>query len=155
MYQYALGLYWICTWYVLGKTKKRMRITFGFELWILCIAFCALYCCATSIHSMVLSLVVNSRYIYTIKSILASHSTFWLVSDVRRKSSHARPWRHWSGHQLEFPGYPFWLSKRRPLKAQFDCETLLASGIQAGTDCRPTAAPAAAALPWVTLIRPG
>ena len=44
-----------------------------------------------------------------------------------------RPWR-----QLEFPGNPFWLSKRRTLKAQFGCETLLASGDQAGTDCRPS-----------------
>ncbi len=52
------------------------------------------------------------------------------------------PWRHWSraGHQLEFPGYPFWLSKRlrRTLKAQVGCETLLASGVQAGTDCQPS-----------------
>ena len=55
-----------------------------------------------------------------------------------------RLWR-----QLEFPGNPFWLSKRRTLKAQFGCETLLASGNQAGTDYRPSRCCGQAKLePW-------
>ena len=33
---------------------------------------------------------------------------------------------------------PCWLSKRRTLKARVGCETLLASGVQAGTDCHPS-----------------
>jgi hypothetical protein len=122
-----------------------MRKTFRFELWISCIASCALYNYATCVHSMVISMV-NTLYIApeTYTSVAR-----YLLAGVRRWARVQQrplllPWRpsHWSGlgHQLEFPGYPFWLSKRlrRTLKAQVGCETLLASGVQAGTDCQPS-----------------
>ena len=60
--------------------------------------------------------------------------TWRLVSDVLRGSRRAPG----SGHQLEFPGLgcPFWLCNRLSLNAQVGCETLPASGVEAGTDCR-------------------
>jgi hypothetical protein len=41
-----------------------MCITLGFDQWISCIAYCALYRYTTSVHSMVISLV-NTRYIFS------------------------------------------------------------------------------------------
>jgi hypothetical protein len=151
--QVCTSMYWCCTQYVLsiykyvlGKAKKWMSITLGFEQWISCITSCALYCYAMRVHSMVISLV-NSRYII---SKIYTGITRYLLAGVRRPARVPQrpwllPWRHWTWLQLEFPGYPFWLSKRRTLKAQVGCETLLASGVQAGTDCRP----------WVTPSLPG
>ncbi len=113
-----------------------MRKTFRFKQWISCIASSALCHYATSVHSMVICMI-NTWYIapetYTCVAL-------YLLAGVGRRASWLLPWRHsgWSGHQLEFPGYPFWLSKRQTLKAQVGCETLLASGVQAGTDCQPS-----------------
>jgi hypothetical protein len=149
MYHYVPGLSCICPWYVLGiywyvlvqirKNKKRTRKTFELEQWISCIASCALYHYATSVHSMVIS-IINTWYIAPETN---TRITRYLLFGVGRRARvqprpRLRPWRHWSGHRLEFPGYPFWLSKRQTLKAQFGCKTLLASGVQAGTDCRPS-----------------
>ncbi len=76
-----------------------MHITLGFDQWISCIAYCAIYCYATSVHSMAISLV-NTRYIFS-KSTLAWHSTFWMVSDrdVWRGSRRAPS----SGHDVTGP----------------------------------------------------
>ncbi len=49
-------------WYILGKTKNEYGKTFRFEPWISFIASCALYHYATSVHSMVISMV-NTWYI--------------------------------------------------------------------------------------------
>jgi hypothetical protein len=63
------GIYLVCTRYVLLRTctysekqTKRKRKTSRFELWISCIASCALYHYITSVHSMVISWV-NTWYI--------------------------------------------------------------------------------------------
>jgi hypothetical protein len=69
---------------------------FGFEPWISCIASCTIDHYATSVHSMVITLV-NTRYIST---TLASHGTCWLVSDVGRGSSRAPG----SGHDVRVTG---------------------------------------------------
>ncbi len=60
-------LYLVCTWYVLVHTQKKKKpisITLGVELWISCIASCALYHYATSVHSVVVSMD-NTKYIPT------------------------------------------------------------------------------------------
>jgi hypothetical protein len=77
-----------------------------------------------------------------------SHGTFWLVLDVQRGSRSAPGSCHDVTGQdminLNLPdAFSCWLSKRRTLKAQVDCKTLLASGVQAGTDCRPSSGCAA------------
>ena len=41
-----------------------MGIMLGFDPWISCIAYCVQYRYATSVHSMVISLV-NTRYIFS------------------------------------------------------------------------------------------
>ncbi len=97
---YVLGTYW----YILGKTKKRMRIMLGFDPWISCIAYRAQYRYATSVHCIVISLV-NTRYIFS-KSTLAWHSTGrvwpWRPARVPPRPR-LWPWRHWSRHdRLEF-----------------------------------------------------
>ncbi len=118
--QVCTRMYWCCTWYVLGtykyvlgKAKKWMRIMLGFEPWTSCIASCALYCYAKSIHSMVISLV-NSRY--TISKIYTGVARYLLAGVGRQARVQQRPrllsWRHWSGPRLEFPEYPFWLRNR-------------------------------------------
>ena len=66
------------------------------------------------------------------KRPLAPQGTLGLVSDVRRESRRSPG----SGHKLEFPGCPVWLCNRLSSNAQVGCETLPASGVEAGTDCR-------------------
>ncbi len=90
-----------------------MRTTFRFEQWISCISSCALYSYATSVHSIVMSLV-NSRYII---SKIYTGVTLYLLAAVRRPARVQQrplllPWRHWSWPRLEFPEYPFWLWNR-------------------------------------------
>jgi hypothetical protein len=84
-------------WYVLGKTKKRLCITFGFEAWIMH----SIHCHTTTLRAFnswcYLWLIQD---IYTIRSTLASHGTCWLVSDVGRGSSSAPG----SGHDVTGPG---------------------------------------------------
>ncbi len=87
----------------------------GIEPWISCLASCTLYHWTTSMNSMVLSMV---------------HTTSW---DSVLGGYRLSPWRRWSGHRLVFP-----LFKRLTLKAQAGCKTPPASGVQAGTDCRPS-----------------
>ena len=96
-----------------------MCISLGIEPRTSCKASCTLYQCATSVHSMVIS-CVNSKYLITENATRAAR---YLRAGV-------------SGHQLEFPGCPFWLCNRLSLNAQVGCETLPASGVEAGTDCR-------------------
>jgi hypothetical protein len=77
--------------------------------------------------------------IYTVKSTLVSHSTFCL--------SCAAPRLRASGQDVTGPDMirvNLNFSKRLTLKAQVGCETLLASGVQAGTDCHPSRGCAAA-----------
>ncbi len=91
---YALGMYK----YVLGKTKKWMRITLGFEPWISSIASCTIYRYATSVHSMVLYMV-NSRYIF---SKIYTGVALYLPAGVGRRSRRApitslvRTWLTWT-----------------------------------------------------------
>ncbi len=62
---YVLSMYSVRTgtyWSILGKTRKQMYKTFRFEQWISCIASCSLYNYATSLHSMVIS-ILNTWYI--------------------------------------------------------------------------------------------
>jgi hypothetical protein len=105
----------------------------GIEPRTSCRASCTLYQCATSVHSMVIS-CVDFKYLITENATRAARGTLGLVSDVRRGSRRAPC----SGHQLEFPGLgcPFRLCNRLSLNAQVGCETLPASGVEAGTDCR-------------------
>jgi hypothetical protein len=95
--RYVLGTYW----YTLRKTIKRMRKIFRFEPWISCIASCALYHYATSMHSMVISML-NTWYIapetYTCVARYLLPGC-WLVSDIVCGSSRAPG----SGHDVTGP----------------------------------------------------
>ncbi len=77
---------------------------FRFEPWISCIASCTIYHYATSVHSMVIS-VVNTWYIapktYTrdARYLAIFFTTCWLVSDVGRGSSRTPG----SGHDVTGP----------------------------------------------------
>ena len=64
MYLTVPGLYLVCTGTYTEKTRKQMCITLGVEPWISCIASCALYHYATSVHSVVVSMD-NTKYIPT------------------------------------------------------------------------------------------
>ncbi len=144
----------VCTWYVLGtywyvhrKTKKQRGIMSGIKPRISCIASCMLYhsvALTTSVHSMVISMV-NTRYIFTETYTCIAQYILAGVGHLVRVQQRPLllPWCHWSGYQLEFPGCPCWLCKRQTLKAQVSCETLLSSGVQAGTDFRPSSCCAA------------
>ncbi len=72
---------------------------FGFDPWISCIAYCALYHYAMSVHSMVYPWLIQGTY--SVKSTLAWYITFWLVSDrdVQRGSRRAPG----SGHDVTGP----------------------------------------------------
>ncbi len=100
-------------WYILGKTKIRKRKTLRFEQWISCIASCALFHYATSVHSMVIYMV-NTWYIAPESYTRVAR---YLLAGVGRRARVQRlppllPWRHWSGHRLESPGCPFRLWNR-------------------------------------------
>ena len=82
-------MYLDCTWSVLGmywyihrKNKKQMCITLGVELCISCIASCALYHYATSVHSVVVSMD-NAKYTPTETYTRVAR---YLLADVGRQA---------------------------------------------------------------------
>ncbi len=127
MYLFVLGIpeylqvctkmYPVCTWK--NNNKKINGITLEIELRLSCTASCALYHYATSVHSMVTSMV-NTRFIATETFTCVA---LYLLAGVGRPARvqqrpRLRPWLHWSRHRLEYPRCPCWLCKRQTLKAQ-------------------------------------
>jgi hypothetical protein len=127
--QYVLRQTWDSTrfaWYILVCTetnllhadmyakKKNWKLCMmsRFEPRTSCILSCMLYCYATSVNSLVIGMD-RTRYIINKKDICNILAGVGRPGRVPRRNP-LRPWRHWSGHQLElgFPGNPGWMRSR-------------------------------------------
>ena len=108
-----------------------MCIILGFDPWISCIAYCVLHHYATSVHSTVI-LLVNTMYIF---SKIYTGVSQYLLADVGRPARVLQ--LPGSGHDVTGPDM-IDLNLPDAHVSSATCCKLLASGVQAGTDCRPS-----------------